>query len=124
MKLHQMTKGYIYIIKNASIPEYVKVGMTSREPIDRAKEMDTTGAPLPYEVHCKWKVEDILSYEKAAHKALSKYRARDNREWFKLSPEEAQQKICKEFGKPTPKPNFLLAGLIILSIIGITILTI
>ena len=44
-------KGYVYILTNPSFREdWVKIGKSSR-PVDiRAKELDNTAEPLPFEI--------------------------------------------------------------------------
>ena len=44
--------GYVYILTNPSFREdWVKIGKSSR-PVDvRAKELDNTAVPLPYDIY-------------------------------------------------------------------------
>ena len=44
-------KGYVYILTNPSFREdWVKIGKSSRPADIRAKEMDNTAVPLPFEI--------------------------------------------------------------------------
>lgn len=44
--------GYIYILTNKAMPDYLKIGYTQRNPKDRAWEMyeGSTGVPHPFDV--------------------------------------------------------------------------
>ncbi len=49
----QMTnicEGYLYCLSNQSMSGILKVGMSSRTPDVRAKELHTTGVPLPFNI--------------------------------------------------------------------------
>lgn len=83
--------GYIYCLTNDCMPGVVKVGMTNslhRTPEMRAKELYTTGVPMPFEVAIKKRVHNPNNKEKQLHKLLSKYTERINssREFFRTTP--------------------------------------
>jgi len=42
--------GFTYVLSNPAMPGMVKVGYSTRLAEDRAKELYTTGVPLPYAV--------------------------------------------------------------------------
>lgn len=79
----------VYILKNESMPEYVKIGFTHGDVRDRLKQLDRTGVPLPFEVYYAAVVEDAEKEEKWLHSIFADRRARDNREFFKMNPEYA-----------------------------------
>lgn len=87
--------SYIYILTNESMPGLVKIGMTSRHPRARAKEMRTTGVPTPFKVSGEWKVpeKELKKLERKCHYKLRKHRVDSGREFFKLSLDEAKQAI-------------------------------
>ena len=81
-------RGWIYVISNKSMPGLVKVGYSSKDPEERAKELDHTGTPHPYIVEDDFLIEgDLIETEQSIHQSLSSYL--EGKEWFRCSPEEA-----------------------------------
>ena len=81
------TKGYIYIISNAGMPDLFKIGKTSRTPDDRLNDIlqhTTWVSPYPYIVEWAVFVDDINTAEKRIHKILNPFRVNKRREWFKI----------------------------------------
>jgi hypothetical protein len=70
----------------------LKVGMSNRTPDVRAKELYTTGVPLPFNIEFAKKVANPMTKEKIIHKILDQYtdRVNINREFFRVSPEEVK----------------------------------
>ena len=87
-----MTDGYLYCLSNESMPGLLKVGMTSRTPEDRAKELFTTGVPLPFKIEFAKKIKNTNKKEGIIHNILSQYKDRINprREFFRVPPEEVK----------------------------------
>lgn len=88
----QDNKGIVYVLTNSAMPGLVKIGMTTRESIDtRMKELYSTGVPVPFscEYACEVKVSDCAKIEKALHKAFKPNRINDNREFFRIEPNQA-----------------------------------
>lgn len=79
----------VYILKNESMPEYIKIGFTHGDVNERLKQLDRTGTPLPFEVYYAATVEDAEKEEKWLHSVFADRRARDTREFFKMNPEYA-----------------------------------
>ncbi len=79
----------VYILKNESMPEYIKIGFTHRDVKERLRELDRTGTPLPFEVYYAATVENAEKEEKWLHSIFADRRARDSREFFKMNPEYA-----------------------------------
>jgi hypothetical protein len=78
-------KGWIYILGNKSIPGLLKIGMTSRAPEERARELSaSTGVAEPFDVLSVVKVNNIRDAEKLAHQLFEAYRHNSNREFFNL----------------------------------------
>jgi hypothetical protein len=71
------------------MPELVKIGSTTINPHDRAKQLYTTGVPAPFKVYGYVRVQDHEKIEKAVHRELSRFRKSNDREFFKIAPEEA-----------------------------------
>ena len=74
-------KGFVYIMTNDSMPGIIKVGMSTKVPTERAKELEDTGLPMPYVVQYYAFFDDMRQAEKKAHNELSKYHY--NKEFFK-----------------------------------------
>lgn len=77
--------GYIYILINPSLEGLIKVGKTTRDPIDRAVELSkATGVPTPFIVAYQMLVNNCSKAEEFVHTWLSAkgYRVNDNREFF------------------------------------------
>jgi len=79
----------VYILKNESMPEYIKIGFTHGDVKERLKQLDRTGTPLPFEVYYAATVENAEEEEKWLHSVFADRRARESREFFKMNPEYA-----------------------------------
>lgn len=85
-------KGWVYIITNKAMPDLVKVGFSTKDPIDRAKEL-STGSPHPYIVEYEICVENPQKIEKSTHEILSFIN--EGKEWFRCNIETAIKAIRK-----------------------------
>jgi hypothetical protein len=90
---------YIYILSNPSMRGLIKVGKTTTHPSQRMSELHSTGVPTPFELEFSAMVMDCQYSETAAHRALSRYRVSDNREFFKVSVKKALELILPEIGE-------------------------
>ncbi len=75
-------KGFLYIMTTDGSPGLVKVGMTTKVPTERAKELGTTGVPKPYVVQYYALFDDMIQAEKKAQNALYKYHY--GKEFYKI----------------------------------------
>lgn len=82
-----MASGYLYALVNQSMPGIVKVGCTTRNPFDRAKELHTTGVPTAFSVAIAIAVKDTKSAESKVHMMLELEgkRVERGREFFMVS---------------------------------------
>lgn len=83
-EVDNMIGGFIYILRNESFkPGILKIGMTSRSPIERSKELSKpTGIPSKFEVvHVEF-VNNFKRAEKLIHEALKEFHY--NKEFFKV----------------------------------------
>ena len=90
--LGDSTEGYVYVMTNSSIEGQVKIGKTTRDPYERAKELSSaTGVPTPFVVVFYKPFKDCHFAEKTIHQYLEKkgYRVNNNREFFSMSIPEA-----------------------------------
>ncbi|CNG13537.1 T5orf172 domain [Mycobacterium tuberculosis] len=83
------TIGFVYVLSNEAMPGIVKVGMTTKLAEDRAKKLQETGVPLPFEVEFRSATSYPRAVESSAHVALAPFRVAPNREFFKCPPSVA-----------------------------------
>ena len=84
-------KGYVYVLINRAIPDFIKIGKTTKLPEIRASELSTsTGVPVPYQVYHAVFVNDCSRMEKEIHNKLIHCRENLGREFFRLRPDEAK----------------------------------
>ena len=82
-------KGFVYVLTNDYMPGVVKIGYTAQSIKERLKELDKTGTPWPFRCHFAIETERYKEIEELVHEAFAGYRVRENREFFKISPEKA-----------------------------------
>lgn len=80
--------GIVYILVNDAMPDLVKIGMTA-DLERRLKDLDNTSVPMPFDVHHASRVANMRLAERLLHQAFSDRRVRSNREFFRLSPDQA-----------------------------------
>jgi hypothetical protein len=83
-------KGYVYVMTNPAIPGLVKIGRTSGEPLERATALRTTGVPERFIVEHSVLSHDCVSLERELHNHFSSSRHSDEREFFRISPQQAK----------------------------------
>lgn len=94
--------GFVYILINQHYKEdTLKIGMTTRNPQDRAWEMydQASGVPGKFTVAFSRQVGNCELAEQLVHKHLGHYRLSEYREFFKISQEKAREiinRICDE----------------------------
>ena len=84
-----MSAGYVYCITNPSIPDLVKIGMTTRTVEERLEEANSnsTWSPFPYRVEfAKW-VLRAEEREHTLHRIFHSERVNPKREWFRVPVE-------------------------------------
>lgn len=77
--------GFLYVLANSSMPGLVKVGKTTRSPVERAGELSgVTGMATPFIVVYDQLFQDCHSAESFVHAYLAArgHRVADNREFF------------------------------------------
>ena len=63
-------KGWVYVITNESMPGLVKVGWSRKDPAYRAKSLDGSGTPYPYQTKYVVLVDNAYEIEQAALREL------------------------------------------------------
>ncbi len=97
-------QGYVYILTNPAIPEFVKIGKTTLDPYVRAKQLSApTGVPAPYGVAWTAFVADCDMVERMAHTQLQSTRLRNNKEFFRL-PVQAAIDAVRRIAEPYALP--------------------
>ena len=79
--------GYVYVLMNPSLKNMVKIGKTTREPEERAKELSAaTGVPTPFIVVYSCLFESCTEAESFVHTYLESngFRVASNREFFEI----------------------------------------
>lgn len=75
--------GYIYIMRNPAFEKNIyKIGLTTNETKERAKQLSKTSVPDHFHVMREWAVKDCHKAENEVHSILSKYRVDPRREFF------------------------------------------
>lgn len=83
-----MSEGIVYILTNAAMPGYIKIGLTQQNDVAlRVKQLDNTSLPLPFECYYSARVPDCRRLERTLHFVFGEKRARRNREFFNVSPD-------------------------------------
>ncbi|WP_424967316.1 GIY-YIG nuclease family protein [Dinoroseobacter sp. S375] len=86
-----MSEGYVYALTNSAMPGLIKIGKTTRDPHDRAREISSgTGVPAPFEVHCAVFCPNCHAAEREAHRVLADLRLNDDREFFRCEMHETE----------------------------------
>jgi len=93
--------GFLYALKNESMPGLLKIGFTTRSIEERVAELGaSTATPTPFEIVFYFACNDPQSDEVLAHEVLAKYRINQDREFFKINDGEAlrilRAKLCRQ----------------------------
>lgn len=98
-------KGYVYVMINSSYEGLVKIGKTTKDPEERAKELSSaTGVATPFIVAYKRMFNDCHVAEKTIHKILTNkgVRVSNSREFFRLPISDAIDTILNIADISTP----------------------
>lgn len=87
--------GYVYILTNKAIPKLIKIGMTTGDPEMRARRLSGTGTPGRWQVYAKVHVPNCGTVEHLVHRDLHKCRDTRDREFFRITPDEALKAIYR-----------------------------
>ena len=80
----------VYILTNEAMPGVIKIGWTDNSVEQRMKELDKTGTPLPFTCYFAKRVDDPKFVESKLHEAFDEFRIRENREFFRMSADQAK----------------------------------
>lgn len=77
--------GFVYVLRNDSMPGIYKIGMTLRSPRQRAEELSAaTGVPTDFEVAYYAEFEAPREVEMFIRRELDDHRVNESREFFKM----------------------------------------
>ena len=86
--------GWVYVLTNSAMPGLVKIGLTTRNPRDRAAELTAaTGVPAPFVIAWCRAATDCAYVEAAVHRMLDDRRVSGKREFFRCDVQTARQVI-------------------------------
>lgn len=87
-------KNWVYILSNPSMPDILKIGYTKLDPQERSNQIGRgTGIPQEFYVEWAYKCFNGEEIEREVHKYLKEQRVNTNKEFFKLSVDEAKHVI-------------------------------
>jgi hypothetical protein len=76
----------VYVLTNPSIPDIVKIGMTS-DLTSRMRSLYNSSVPVPFECYFACTVNDMSFVEKQLHDGFDDFRVNPKREFFRVDPE-------------------------------------
>lgn len=88
-----MSKGYVYILSNPSMPGLVKIGKTTCETEVRASQLYQTGVPTHFKIEHDVYSPDCHELERDIHLELQEQRLNLGREFFRISVEDAIKQL-------------------------------
>ena len=88
------------------MPGIIKIGFTENTVEQRMRELDKTATPIPFECYFAKLLDKAEFVEKKMHEAFDEFRIRDNREFFRMVPEQAKAALDIADGEDvTPKED-------------------
>jgi hypothetical protein len=99
----------VYVLTNEAMDGLVKIGRTSTSVEQRIKELDNTSIPLPFQCYFAGEVGNSVYVEAQLHKAFADKRVRNNREFFRIAPEQVRAALMIANPKEvTPKNDVVV----------------
>lgn len=99
LEYFQKKAGWVYIATSKD-NNFLKIGRTGKDPMERAKTLSTTGVLNEYNIVFSLKVFNQFILEKNIHTSLKKYRVTQSKEFFNTSLSLAisamEQEVVKE----------------------------
>lgn len=101
----------MYVLRSLDPTWYnrIKVGL-SVDPIERGKQLYTTGLPFPFVPYYAWAVTDMAYAEQIAHVVLEDHRVKNNREHFDVIPVHRRMAVLDTFEEPTEDAVLVCLG--------------
>jgi hypothetical protein len=89
----QSKAGFVYVLSNESMPGIVKIGMTTRDPDVRLREINSATGVLPFVIEAVIASRNAKWTEREVHERLAARRVNKNREFFRIELAEAKKTI-------------------------------
>lgn len=90
-----MAYGFVYVLRNDSMPGIYKIGHTLRHPKERMAELArATACPTPFLLVAYFGCVNPEAVEREIHSVLAAYRVNDAREFFAVSPTDLLGVCC------------------------------
>jgi len=86
-------RGWVYLILNDDTPGKIKIGYSTKDPVDRALELVSTGTTGTFVVIYHALVADPFAVEQEVHKRLRLAGIDWEREWYSVCPDRAKEEI-------------------------------
>jgi hypothetical protein len=86
-------RGWVYLILNDDTPGKIKIGYSTKDPVDRALELVSTGTTGTFVVIYHALVADPFAVEQEVHKRLRLADIDWEREWYSVCPDRAKEEI-------------------------------
>ena len=87
-------QGFVYCLINPSMPGLIKIGVSTNNPLERARQLSaSTSSPAPFVVAFYRHISYPFAAEAAIHSALDDYRINESREFFKIPLHKAIEEI-------------------------------
>lgn len=84
-----MSKGFVYVLTNPSMPGIVKIGKTTRSVDQRADELYQTGVPERFTIAGQVASPDCSELERKVHVFFQNDRVSHQREFFRVPADKA-----------------------------------
>ena len=93
----QQDNGHVYAIKNEYLPGLVKIGMSRNTVHERVRNLNTA-YPVDWEIVACESVQHVAAIERFLHAHFSEVRVNRNREFFRISEDDAAKaiRLCHE----------------------------
>ena len=99
-------KQYVYVLTNESMPGLCKIGFTKNMPDKRAKQINAaTGVAQDFTVEYAFPCYNGHVLEQEVHGYLNSYRVNKNREFFRVTVDEAKAVIERLGERYNPKED-------------------
>lgn len=96
------SRGWVYVLSNRAMPGLLKIGFSTKDPMNRALELEGTGVPAAFEVEYDVLVQGPREVEAQVHERLSS--SHEAKEFFRASVSEAVDAIRTVIGDQGKKP--------------------
>ena len=99
----------VYVLTNEAMDGVVKIGRTTTTVEQRIRELDNTSVPLPFQCFFAGEVVDSAYVEAHLHKAFADKRVRNNREFFRVDPNQIRSAMMLANPKDvTPRTDIVV----------------